>query len=77
MSVPSDILLNPVSAEQHPLVREQRKGASDNFLASGKKLDGGVKKSLCAVPVIQEQVLHQQLFEVATRMKKPKVKLTL
>ena len=52
MSVPSDILLNPASAEQHPLVKEQIKGASDNYLATGKKLDGGVKKSLCAVPVI-------------------------
>ena len=71
LAVPSDIAVNQVFASKNPLCREQMQAGSSTEQNQTSIKDKG--KTLCALPKIEEQKLHQTLFNVANSMKKPKV----
>jgi len=62
LAVPSDIIAHKVRAENNPLVMQQRSGKiSDKHQDKETNLlkgNQGTKRSMCAVPIIEEHQLH-------------------
>ena len=68
-----DTVTNPANqAEATKAAAESAKKETKDSLLGGKG-----PRSLCKVPIIKEQPLHQKLFDVAAKMKKPALQITL
>ena len=57
LAIPSDILLIPGAVHSNPLAKQQKNPDLDEILGVQKIRDKlkGTNKSLCAVPILQEQ----------------------